>query len=144
MKVTFAILGFVAIVAAGLFFRAYAMEAAAWRALSERVPAHPLTPEETEVTFDGLSVRTITDGDQVGHIRLANGDIWRFAFRSHHHLAGPDSFSIFSGPTGAFQVRGDYFCCEVQFPGRPVSKDSNEFLALLRSVHKSVEPAKGQ
>jgi hypothetical protein len=50
--------------------------------------------------------------DQTGHVKLANGEVWRFAFRSHDD--GEDSYSVFTGPEGSYRVRGDYFCCEVE------------------------------
>jgi hypothetical protein len=131
VKATFAILGFLAVAA----------EAAVWRDLSRSVPAQPLTPAESKNTDGPLSARLAPDDSEVGSIRLANGDIWRFAFRSHHLIGGPDSFSVFAGPSGTFRVRGDYFCCEVQFPEDALAKDSSEFIAFLRRVHPSVEPA---
>lgn len=113
-----------------------------WRELSLLVPAQALTPSEAQITNDAVFAKVTPEHNEVGHVQLANGDIWRFAFRSHHLLDGPDSFSIFTGPLGTFRVRGAYFCCEVQFPSTPTPKDSTEFLAFLRSVHTSVEPAK--
>ena len=144
VKVTFSILGFLALVSAMVAIvvhRARAAEAAAWRELTRSVPAYPLTPTESELTDGPLSARLTPDRNEVGSIRLANGDIWRFAFRSHHLLGGPDSFSVFAGPSGTFRVRGTYFCCEVQLPAEAVSKDSAEFLTFLRRVHSSVELA---
>jgi hypothetical protein len=146
VKRTFAILGLLAVavltVAAVFVQRTRAAEAAVWRELSQRVPAQALTSAEAQITNDALSARVTPEHDEVGHVQLPNGDTWRFAFRSHHLLDGPDSFSVFTGPLGTFRVRGAYFCCEVQFPSTPTPKDSAEFLAFLRSVHNSVEPAK--
>jgi hypothetical protein len=145
VKVTFAILGFLAlaavIVAAGILQRSRAAEAAAWRDLFHDVPAQPLAPTATQITDGPLSAKLASNNNEIGSIRLGNGDTWRFAFRSHHLMGGPDSFSAFAGPSGTFRVRGDYFCCEVQVPPEAVSKDSKEFVAFLRRVHPSVEPA---
>ncbi len=145
MKRTFAILGFLLVaaimVAAVVRQRARDAEAAVWQGLSRAVPAHPLTPDESEITDGPLSARITSENHEIGSIRLANGDTWRFAFRSHHSLGGPDSFSVFAGPSGTFRVRGAYFCCEVQLPDDAVSKGSTEFIAFLRRVHPAVEPA---
>lgn len=144
MKRTFAILGFLAvavlIVAAVFVLRSRAAEAAVWRELSASVPAQALTPSETQIINDAVSARVTPEHNEVGHVKLANGDTWRFAFRSHHLLDGPESFSVFTGPLGTFRVRGAYFCCEVQFSGTSTPKDSTHFLAFLRSAHDSVEP----
>lgn len=142
MKSTLIIFGLAAAAVVGFLIHASTAEAALWRKLSLRVPTQALSPTEAQIKNDGVSSKLTPERDEIGHVQLGNGDIWRFAFRSHHLLGGPDSFSVFSGPPGTFRVRGDYFCCEVQFPGTPIPKDSSEFLAFLRSVHKSVEPAR--
>jgi len=143
LKVTFAILGFVAaslIVWAVVIQRTRAAEAETWQDLARSVPAQPFTPIESEITIGSVSARRTPEGNEVGSVRLDNGDTWRFAFRSHHLIGGPDSFSVFAGPDGTFRVRGGYFCCEVQLPKEAVSKDSTEFIAFLRRVHESFEP----
>lgn len=144
MKVTFRILGFLAlaavIVGAVFLQRNRTAESEIWRDLARCVPAQPLTPTESKVSDGPLSARFTPQNNEVGSIRLANGDIWCFAFRSHHLVGGPDSFSVFTGPTGTFRVRGDYFCCEVQLPGEADTKSSSDFISFLRRVHSSVEP----
>jgi hypothetical protein len=143
VKLTIAILTL--LVAAGVatvefIQRGRAAEAAAWRDLLHAVPTQPLTPAESFINDGPLSANFTPERNEVGSVRLANGDNWRFAFRSHHLLNGPDSFSVFTGPPGTFRVRGGYFCCEVQIPSDTFPKDSAEFLAFLRRVHPSVEP----
>jgi hypothetical protein len=140
MRIGLVIVGLAAAAVASYFVREHAIEAAVWTELQNSVPAQSLTPTEAQIQFGAVASRSSPSGDQVGHVELPNGDIWRFAFRSHHTLGGPDSYSVFAGPSGTFRVRGDYFCCEVQFPGAPMPKDSGEFLALLRRVHRSVDP----
>ena len=148
MKRSLTILGFVAaasIVTTAVFIhRTRAAESAVWRDLLQAIPAQPLTPAESQITDGPLSARLTPDNNEAGSVRIANGDTWRFAFRSHHLVGGPDSFSVFAGPSGTFRVRGDYFCCEVQIPDDALSKDSAAFVAFLRRVHPSVEPAKLQ
>jgi len=144
VKLTSAILGFLAlaavIVAGVVVYRTRAAEAAVWRDLSRVVPAQPLAPAEAQFTDGPLFAKLAPDNNEIGSIRLNNGDTWRFAFRSHHLIGGPDSFSVFAGPSGTFRVRGDYFCCEVQFPRDTAFKDSAEFVAFLRRVHPSIKP----
>ena len=146
VKLKFAILGLLAVAAVitpvAIIWRTRAAEAAVWRDLLHSVPAQPLTPAEVQITDGPLSARITPDNNEAGSIRLANGDTWRFAFRSHHVVGGPDSFSVFAGPSGTFRVRGDYFCCEVQIPDEALSKDSAAFVAFLHRVHPSVEPVK--
>jgi hypothetical protein len=143
VKITLIILTLLLAAVGALFIGPRIHEAAVWRQLSQRVPAQALSPAEAEITADAVSGRLTPDGvDEVGHVRLANGDIWRFAFRSHHLLHCSDSYSVFAGPAGIYRVRGDYFCCEVQFPSATMPKDSAEFLTFLRGVHNSVERAK--
>jgi hypothetical protein len=134
------IVGLVGLAVAGFFLRIHPAEASVWRELSQRVPTQALTTNESQFIDDAIFARLTPEQDQVGHLRLENGDIWRFAFRSHHRLGGLDSFSVFAGPPGTFRVRGDYFCCDVQFPGQSLPKDSAGFLAFLRRVNSSVEP----
>jgi hypothetical protein len=145
VKTKFFILAVVAIIMiaiATFVLRGRSNETAVWQELFQHLPARPLTPAEIQITDEAVSARMTPENDEVGHIQLANGDIWRFAFRSHHLVGGPDSFSVFAGPPGVFRVRGDYFCCEVQLPNGPPPKDSAEFLAFLRHVHNSVEHVK--
>ena len=149
IKITLAILGFLALTAAlvslAIVLHIRAARAGIWRDLSALVPAAPITPSEAETTDGSLMAKFTADHkSELGSIHLANGDIWRFAFRSHHLIGGPDSYSVFAGPSGTFRVRGDYFCCEVQVPPEATSKDSSEFLAFLRRVHPSVTPITGQ
>ena len=142
MKITLIILTLLVAAAGAIFIGPRLYEAAVWRQLSQRLPAEALSPAEAEITADAVSARLTPDGvDEVGHVRLANGDIWRFAFRSHHLLHGSDSYSVFAGPSGIYRVRGDYFCCEVLFPNATMPKDSAEFLTFLRRFHHSVESA---
>lgn len=143
MKPTLAILALLAITAIAIFGyirRVRAAEAAVWRDLLHLVPDQALTLAESHINDGPLSANLTPDQNQIGSIRLANGDTWRFAFRSHHLLGGPNSFSVFAGPSGTFRVRGDYFCCEVDIPGDAVPKDSTEFVAFLRRGHPSVTP----
>ena len=143
VKITLIILTLLLAAVGAFFISPRIHEAALWRQLSQRVPTQALSPAEAEITADAVSARLTPDGiDEVGHVRLGNGDIWRFAFRSHHLLGGSDSYSVFAGPAGIYRVRGDYFCCEVQFPSTTMPKDSAEFLTFLRRFHNSVERVK--
>jgi hypothetical protein len=134
---------------AGIFLirahRARVADEAIWSDLAQHLPAPSLTTGEVSFPHDPVSIIPDHDGasDESGHVRLANGDLWRFAFRSHHLLDRPDldGFAVFSGPLGTFRVRGEAFCCEVQIPKGTPSKDSTEFLAFLRRASNLVEPA---
>ena len=146
MKAKYVILGFLVLASAVVFllidYRTRAEQAPVWHALSDAVPARPLTPAEALLNSGPISSRQTHDGTQVGSIRLANGDVWRFAFRSHHlldRLSDLDSFSVFAGPSGTYRVRGPCFCCEVQLPADAVAKGSPEFLAFLQRSHPFVE-----
>jgi hypothetical protein len=86
-----------------------------------------------------VSATRTSEGDAVGQVLLANGDIWRFAFRSHHRIGGLNSYAVFNGPLGTFRVRGDYFCCEVQFPGDAPPEDSTALVTFLKRVNNSVQ-----
>ncbi len=141
MKIALVVLCLAVLAVVGYFLRSNAVEKSIWRELSLQVPAQALTPAETRITSDAVSDGNTSGSDQIGHVRLGNGDVWRFAFRSHHAVNGPDSFSVFAGPLGTFRVRGDAFCCEVQFP-ESATKDSAEFLAFLRRTNGSVEAVK--
>lgn len=141
--VILSLLAIAGLIAVGLAQRSRLREAAAWQELLQLVPSQPLTPAETQITEGPISGRITPDHrSEVGHVRLASGDVWRFAFRSHHLLRGTDSFTVFSGPAGTFRVRGDYFCCELTFDDPTAAKDSTQFLSFLRRVHSSVTPVR--
>ena len=67
------------------------------RAISVIAPAlhEQLKPKlaeaEVEIADNGLYARGTPDNDEFGHVQLANGDIWRFAFRSHHRVGSPET-----------------------------------------------------
>jgi hypothetical protein len=112
-----------------------------WKSLAEQVPAKALEPQDAILTIGAITTYRVTaEQDTTGHVRVANGDIWRFAFRSHHLLDGDDSYSVFAGPSGTFRMRGNRFCCEVEVPSNPPPRDSAEFLAYLRGAHDFFEP----
>jgi hypothetical protein len=129
------LLGFVFIATVGFYM---VREAGLWRDLAEKVPAASVERTKARYTMDDVFVYPSDGTDEVGYVELASGDVWRFAFRSHHRLNRFDSYSVFSGPLGTYRVRGDYFCCEVQFRREEMPKDSASFLAFLRSSHPFV------
>lgn len=131
-------LGLIVVMGLGFFIYGRSAERTIWNELSSLVPAQPLAPAEIQRTFGPVVCRSSHDSD-FGHVTLPNGDIWRYAFRSHHVLGTLDSYSIFTGPSGSFRLRGSYFCCEVQLPDSPMPKDSQEFLAFLQEVHPSFD-----
>jgi len=122
-------------------YRARMADEAIWSDLAQRLPAQSLTTNEVSSPDDPVSFIPDHDGtgNELGHVRLANGDLWRFAFRTHHVLNRPDGFAVFSGPLGTFRVRGEAFCCEVQIPKGTASRGSTEFLAFLRNASDLVE-----
>ncbi|MCW0220260.1 MAG: hypothetical protein OJI67_18180 [Prosthecobacter sp.] len=122
----------------GFFLHRQSVQTAVWDDLARLLPVQPLSPAEVQTTLGPIFSRADHDS-ALGHVTLANGDLWRFAFRSHHVLGTDDSFSVFAGPLGTFRLRGSYFCCEVQFPDSPMPKDSHAFLAFLQQVHTSCE-----
>jgi hypothetical protein len=142
MKIALIILGAIAATVLAFFIRAHVGEEAVWRKLTKSVPLQPLTSAEIKLTNDHVYSRDTADYDQVGNVVLNNGDVWRFAFRSHHAIGGFDSFSVFSGPPGTFRVRGEGFCCEVEFSNEADLKDSVAFLASLRRDNDSVQLTK--
>ena len=107
-----------------------------WRELDAVLPGENEVTPTTE-TGD----YKIVNHDQSGFIRMKNGDVWRFAFRSHHSVPSDDSFTIFSGKLGTFRCRGTAFCCEVMFEEAEPAADSESFVTLLKDIHKTVEKA---
>ena len=114
-------------------------DAVIWRDLTLIVPGSPLAATAVTITNGIVSARLSDGHDEVGHLQLPSGDVWRFAFRSHHLIGGPESYTVLVGPLGSYRIRGDYFCCEVQFPRDATPKTSDELLSLLRTVNTSVE-----
>jgi hypothetical protein len=112
-----------------------------WRTLGTKLPPASSPADATFLGEWWASAEHDHEITQAGYVRLANGDLWRFAFLSHHVLSDPDSKSLFDGPRGRFRVQGEYFCCEVQFPDTAQPKDSDAFLALLQQTHPTVESA---
>ena len=108
-----------------------------WDELARLLPREPLGTELVWIKNGVVVSHGTPSGHQLGHLTLPNGDIWRFAFLSHHLNGTSDSFSIFAGPSGTYRVRGGYFCCEVQLFD-PLPKDSAEFVELLKRAHPSV------
>ena len=94
MKALLIILSSVAILVTGVYFRDRVSEAEVWKELSQRLPSKTLTPQETHNTSDPVTTILSPDGDQVGNVRLPNGEIWRFAFRSHHLLKDAGAKSL--------------------------------------------------
>jgi hypothetical protein len=125
--------------AASVIARREAAREEQWQALENLVQGVPLAPPPELATEAGVCAGLGAAGEQTGHVRLANGEVWRFAFRSHHLIDGEESYSVFTGPGGSYRVRGDYFCCEVEIPDDAVPKDGAEFVAFLRSEHPLVE-----
>lgn len=140
MKLKFAIPALLVVGGAAFIYRDWAAEAEVWSQLHLILPAGPIAKTEAMISAGPLAARISPQGDEIGSIQLGNGDVWRFAFRSHHRLGGNDSYSVFAGPAGTFRVKGPWFCCEVQMPDDSVPKDSAEFLAFLRRGHTFVAP----
>jgi hypothetical protein len=98
-----------------------------WNDLRRILPPMKLTDTKSESWF----VTDVRPGlDQFGHCDLKNGDVWTFAFRSHHNVQGTESLALFRGPKGTFRLKGGYFCCEIMPPfSQP--DNSDQFLELL-------------
>ena len=107
-----------------------------WRELTELLPAENEVTPETE-----MGLYKMVNHDQSGFVRMKNGDVWRYAFRSRHLVPGDDSFTIFSGKLGTYRCWGTAFCCEVMFEEPEPSADSESFVTLLQESHKTVEKA---
>lgn len=107
-----------------------------WRELDAVLPGENEVTPTTE-----MGDYKIVNHDQAGFIRMKNGDVWRYAFRSHHLVPGDDGFTIFSGKLGTFRCRGTAFCCEVMFEEPEPAADSESFVTLLKESHKTVEKA---
>ena len=98
-----------------------------WRGIEGRATQHiweELTAELDTVSWS-LTSSTSTEwlisdpaggNDQRGLCRMKSGEIWAFAFRSHHLMSGRESMTVFRGPKDTIRLVGDYFCCEVQLP----------------------------
>jgi hypothetical protein len=99
-------------------------------------------PGENEVTATTeMGLYKMVNHKQSGFVRMKNGDVWRYAFRSHHSVPGDDGFAIFSGKLGTYRCRGTAFCCEVMFEEDEPAADSESFVTLLKECHKTVEKA---
>lgn len=108
--------------------------ATSWRELRQEIPSSRLyRPPEQGRSDDWVASEVLPNGDQIGHCVLHNGDVWTWAFRSHHEIQGTRSLTLFRGPQGTFRLSGEYFCCEVLFPfAQP--DDGDQFLNELRKI----------
>jgi hypothetical protein len=100
VKAKFFLLAVAAIIMIATFaLRGRSNETAVWQELFQRLPARPLTPAEIQITDEAVSARMTPENDEVGHIQPANGDIWRFAFRSHLPCRRPQQLFRVRRPT---------------------------------------------
>jgi hypothetical protein len=123
-----------------VWWRHHAAEQAIWRDVTSLVPAAPLSASSTNtLTKTDWLFGSSTGTYEVGQVVLRDGEVWRFAFASHHVVSGPDSYTVFRSPRGTIRARGDAFCCEVEFGDHKQPADTQEFIALLRSRGNEVE-----
>ena len=123
-------------------FRSRIAREARWQSLEGEISKLPLTVTADWESQAPVSARLTPEGDQVGHVKLGNGEIWCFAFRSHHRIEGEESYSVFIGPGGSYRVRGSHFCCGVEMADEGMPKDGAEFVAFLHKMHPVVEKLK--
>jgi hypothetical protein len=111
-----------------------------WSRLELAAKAKPATPEKPAPA--GSWIHGGTQGEyQVGWIELGNGEVWRFAFLSHHQLLGEDSYSVFTGPAETWRVKGSGFCCEVDFGDSALPATGDALIKLLRRCGGELEKA---
>ena len=103
-----------------------------WEELAAELDIISLSPTPSTST-EWLISDPAEEADHIGLCRMKNGEVWSFAFRSHHLMRGRESMAVFRGPQDTIQLVGDYFCCEVILPfGQPVS--GAEFIRQLQSL----------
>jgi len=140
MKRKFVILalaiGLPALVVTGTWLRQREREEGRWRDITAHVPSAPLLPSTKD---DWIATGSSTGTYQAGQVTLGDGDVWRFAFASHHLFAGPDSYTVFKNHRDTIRVRGGGFCCEVEFYNQKQPADAAAFVALLRRRGDEVE-----
>ena len=103
-----------------------------WEELTAELDIISLPPTPSTST-EWLISDPAGESDQIGLCRMKNGEVWSFAFRSHHLMSGSESMAVFRGPQDTIQLVGDYFCCEVILPfGQPAS--GAEFIRQLQSL----------
>ena len=91
-----------------------------------------------EAGFNDYVDRTIlSDGTEVGVIRLADGSSSRFWFRSHH-LTDDEGGTLFRFSAGTDLFMSGYFCCEVQLPEQQLGS-LDELRAFVRD-HDGLRP----
>jgi len=110
-----------------------AIQEAKWSAIAAQVPLTPLSVTHTSaLPSNGWLFGFATNDYEIGHVVLRDGEVWRFAFASHHLFTGPDSYTVFESRRGTIRVRGGGFCCEVEFDDQAQPAETEEFVALLR------------
>jgi hypothetical protein len=117
----------------------YRKEEARWRDLTARVPADITIERVGETGMRGWWADVIDNDCQIGRVDLQNHDVWYYAFASHHLVEGSDSYTVFRGKTGMIRLKGQAFCCEVDFGHRKRPADSDAFIALLRQSGDEVD-----
>jgi hypothetical protein len=126
--------------AGALWWRHHANEEARWSDIAAQVPSIPSTASSTNaVAKSEWWFGSFIGMYEVGQVVLRDGDVWRFAFASHHAFTGPDSYTVFRSHRGKIRVRGGGFYCEVEFYEQKQPADTQEFVALLRRQGDDVE-----
>ncbi len=120
----------------------YRKEEARWRDLTARVPTDANIDRVGETGMRGWWADVIDNDCQIGRVDLQNHDVWYYAFVSHHLVEGSDSYTVFRGKTGVIRLKGQVFCCEVDFGNRKQPADSDAFIALLRKSGDEVDVLK--
>jgi hypothetical protein len=123
-----------------VWFWHYAREERRWKDIGAQVPSTQLSLSNTSaLPNNGWLFGFCTNEYEVGHVVLRDGEVWRFAFASHHLFNGPDSYTVFESHRDTIRFKGAYFCCEVEFGDLKQPADTPEFVSLLRSFGDDVE-----
>jgi len=129
-----------AIAVGAVWWRHHAAEQSMWRVVTSQVPAVPLsTSSSNTIAKTDWLFGSSTGMYEVGQVVLRDGEVWRFAFASHHVVSGPDGYTVFRGPRGTIRARGDAFCCEIEFGDHKQPADTQELIALLRNRGDEVD-----
>jgi hypothetical protein len=135
---------FIGLAVFGVWWHRARMEAS-WCAIAAQVPATPLSATNASALPSNGWLFGFATGDcEVGHVVLGDGEVWRFAFASHHKFTGPDSYTVFRSHESTVRVRGGGFCCEVEFGDQKQPANTQEFIALLRSRGDDLEILSGR
>lgn len=109
-------------------------ETALWNDIIAHVPSQPFTEQSPDtMTKSNWQRSSFTGKYETGQVTLGNGEVWRYAFASHHSVKGEDCYTVYRNHSDTIRVKGGGYCCELEFFGFRQPVDKQEFLTMLRN-----------